>query len=158
MSQFVVTQRFMSLATNYDVTAPGSEQVLFTIKGTLMSPTPLFSLVEGSSEKVLASLNGNFAKTQFHIVSADGKQLATVDFPAIALKKKLSLKIGDREYSADGGVSAACSSAKTAPAIPRSRSRRSAACATSSAWSPRTISLRRWACSQRSRYTRASSR
>src|SRR5438309_2270852 len=104
MSQFVVTQRFMSLATNYDVTAPGSEQVLFTIKGTLMSPTPLFSLVEGASEKVLASLHGNFAKTQFHVVSADGKQLAHVDFPAIALKKKLSLKIGDREFTADGGV------------------------------------------------------
>ncbi|WP_394833227.1 hypothetical protein LVJ94_42665 [Pendulispora rubella] len=104
MSQFVVTQRFMSLATNYDVTAPGSEDVLLTIKGTLMSPTPLFSLVEGTNGKELATLRGNFAKTQFHVLGADGKELATVDFPAIALKKKLALKIGDREYTADGGV------------------------------------------------------
>ncbi|HWL86266.1 MAG TPA: hypothetical protein VNO21_10710 [Polyangiaceae bacterium] len=104
MSQFVVTQRFMSLATNYDVTAPGSDQVLFTIKGTLMSLTPVFSLVEGANGKELATLRGNFAKTQFHVISADGKEQACVDFPAIALKKKLTLKIGDKEYSADGGV------------------------------------------------------
>jgi len=103
MSQFVVTQRFLALATNYDVTQPGSNQVLMTVKGALMRLFPFFSLVEETGSAV-ATLRGNFNKTRFRICAANGDELASLHFPAVALDKKLSLFIGDREYTANAGM------------------------------------------------------
>ncbi|WP_394841338.1 hypothetical protein LZC95_30235 [Pendulispora brunnea] len=103
MSQFVVTQRFMALATNYDVTQPGSNEVLMTVKGALMRFFPSFSLVEETGAS-LATLRGNFTKTRFRIRAANGHVLASLHFPAVAVEKKLSLYIGDTEYTANAGM------------------------------------------------------
>src|SRR6185436_7915715 len=61
-------------------------------------------LTQGVGGKELASLKGNFAKTRFQVLDPGGAELATVEFPAIAVRKSLSMRVGNKEYSADGGV------------------------------------------------------
>jgi hypothetical protein len=104
MSNFEVTQRLLSVASRYDVRTEGSETIVMTIKGTLMSATPNFSLLEGTEGKELGSLKGNFAKTKFQILDAAGKEQASIEFPSIALKKTLALQVGDKTFTADAGV------------------------------------------------------
>jgi uncharacterized protein YxjI len=85
------------------VRKPRTEELLFTVRGELMSTTPKFHLVEGDAGKARADLTANFIKTKYEI-QADGKVLGSLVFPAVAFKKTLSLKVGDDEYEADGGV------------------------------------------------------
>jgi uncharacterized protein YxjI len=75
-----------------------------TIRGTLMSSTPKFSMVEGADGKELATLAGNFLKTKFQIKDADKEELGSLSFPAVAFKKTLVLTVGGRGYTADGGI------------------------------------------------------
>jgi uncharacterized protein YxjI len=104
MASFEVTQRLLSVATRYDVRAEGSENIVMTVKGTLMSATPSFSLIEGTDGKALGSLKGNFAKTKFEILDVAGNGQASVVFPAVAFKKTLALRVGDATFTADAGV------------------------------------------------------
>ena len=53
-----------------------------TIKGTLMSPTPKFTMVKGADGQELASLTGNFIKTKFQIRGADKQEMGALSFPA----------------------------------------------------------------------------
>jgi uncharacterized protein YxjI len=104
MSNFEVTQRLLSVASRYDVRTEGSESIVMTVKGTLMSATPNFTLLEGTEGKQLATLKGNFAKTKFQMLDLAGKEQALIEFPAIALKKTLALHVGDKTFTADAGV------------------------------------------------------
>lgn len=103
MEAYEVTQALLSVGTVYHVRRPRQEELLYTVKGVLMSPTPKFHLVEGEGGKELGQLSANFIKTKYEI-HADGKVLATLVFPAVAFKKTLTLIVGDAEYEADGGV------------------------------------------------------
>lgn len=103
METYEVTQVLVSVGSVYHVRKPRTEETLFTIRGELMSTTPRFHLVEGDSGKLRADLTANFIKTKYEI-SADGKVLGSLVFPAVAFKKTLSLTVGDDAYVADGGV------------------------------------------------------
>jgi uncharacterized protein YxjI len=103
MEAYEVTQAMLSVGTVYHVRRPRQEELLYSVKGVLMSPTPKFHLVEGESGKELGQLVGNFLKTKYEVQS-DGKTLATLTFPAVAFKKTLTISIGETEYTADGGV------------------------------------------------------
>jgi uncharacterized protein YxjI len=104
METFEVTQVVMTVGSTYQVRSPGSEKVVLTVKGTLMSATPKFQLVTGDDGPELATLTGNFIKTKFHLKAADKSELGSLLFPAIAFKKTLVLTVGARGFTADGGL------------------------------------------------------
>jgi uncharacterized protein YxjI len=103
MEAYEVTQAMLSVGTVYHVRRPRQEELLYSVKGVLMSPTPKFHLVEGEAGKELGQLVGNFLKTKYEVQS-EGKTLATLTFPAVAFKKTVTIGIGETEYQADGGV------------------------------------------------------
>ena len=103
MEAYEVTQAMLSVGTVYHVRRPRQEELLYSVKGVLMSPTPKFHLVEGETGKELGQLVGNFIKTKYE-VQAEGKTLATLTFPAVAFKKTLAITVGEAQYEADGGV------------------------------------------------------
>ncbi len=100
---YQVTQALLTVGTVYHVRRPREEDVLYTVRGVLMSPTPKFRLVEGDDGKEVGSLTGNFIKTRYEIHDASNVVGALV-FPAVAFKKTLTLTVGDQVYEADGGV------------------------------------------------------
>jgi hypothetical protein len=104
METFDVTQVVMTVGSTYQVCAPGDEKVVMTVKGSLMSPTPKFSLVSQDEGPELATLTGNFIKTKFQMRGADKNELGNLLFPAIAFKKTLVLTVGGRGFTADGGL------------------------------------------------------
>ena len=103
MVSYEVTQAFLSVGTVYHVRKPREEDVLYTVRGVLMSPTPKFRLVEGDDGKEVGALTGNFIKTRYEI-NDESKIVASLVFPAVAFKKTLTLTVGDHVYEADGGV------------------------------------------------------
>ncbi len=103
MATYHVTQKMLSLGPTYYVTAVGSEEALFTVKGKLLSATPKLTMVQGTDGAEVATLTGNFTRTQF-TVTVGGAEQATLRFPLISWKKGFGLAAGGREYSADGGV------------------------------------------------------
>ena len=103
MVTYEVTQALLSVGTVYHVRKPREEDLLYTVRGVLMSATPKFRLVEGDDGKDVGTLTGNFIKTRYDI-SDDQKSVGTLIFPAVAFKKTLSLTVGDEVYEADGGV------------------------------------------------------
>jgi uncharacterized protein YxjI len=104
METYEVSQVVMTVGSTYHVRIPPSDEVLMTIKGSLMSPTPKFSMVQGSEGAELASLTGNFIKTKFQIKGPQKEELGALLFPAIAFKKTLVLTVGGKGYTADGGI------------------------------------------------------
>ncbi len=103
MTQYEVVQRLASVATTYDVHEGGGAAIAFVARGAPTSMTPKFTLVD-DKDRELATLEGNFNKTKFHIRTADNKELARVSFPSVAFKKTLALTVGDRTFNADAGV------------------------------------------------------
>jgi uncharacterized protein YxjI len=103
METYEVTQALLSVGTVYHVRRPRTDEALYMVRGELMSTTPKFHLVEGHDGKPIADLTANFIKTKYEI-SAEGKVLGSLVFPAVAFKKTLTLTVGDAEYLADGGV------------------------------------------------------
>jgi uncharacterized protein YxjI len=103
MEAYEVSQIMLSVGTVYQVRRPREDELLYTVKGELMSPTPKFHLVEGEAGTELGLLVGNFIKTKYEIHAGD-KTLATLAFPAVAFKKTLTITVGDVQYQADGGV------------------------------------------------------
>ena len=104
MEIFEVSQVVMTIGSTYLVRLQPSDDVIMTIKGSLMSSTPKFSLVQGSDGTELASLVGNFIKTKYQILDAEKKPMGNLLFPAIAFKKTLVLTVNGRGYTADGGL------------------------------------------------------
>lgn len=99
MQSFDVTQKLLSIGATYQVRRAASENVLFTIKGKLLTLTPKLTVTD-PQEKDVAKLTANLTRTRF-VVSGDVS--AELEFPLIALKKRFLLRTTDREYRADGG-------------------------------------------------------
>lgn len=103
VDKYEVTQSLTTVGSAYVVTRQRGDDVLYSIRGELMSPTPKFHLVRGEEGEKLGELSGNFIKTKYEI-SKDGKSLASVTFPAVAFKKTLTLVVNGTKFEADGGV------------------------------------------------------
>lgn len=103
MVTYEVTQALLTVGTVYHVRKPREDDVLYTVRGVLMSPTPKFRLVEGDEGKELGTLTGNFIKTKYEI-HGPTSVLGSLVFPAVAFKKTLTLTVGEDVYEADGGV------------------------------------------------------
>jgi uncharacterized protein YxjI len=104
MITYEVTQALLSVGTVYHVRKPREEDVLYTVRGVLMSPTPKFRLVEGDDGKEVGTLTGNFIKTRYEVHTDSNDVVASLVFPAVAFKKTLTLTVGSDVYEADGGV------------------------------------------------------
>jgi uncharacterized protein YxjI len=104
MDIYEVSQVVMTVGSTYQVRVPPSDDVVMTVKGSFMSSTPKFSLVQGSDGPEIGSLLGNFIKTKFQILDAEKKAIGNLLFPAIAFKKTLVLTVNGRGYTADGGL------------------------------------------------------
>ena len=104
MDIYEVSQVVMTIGSTYQVRVPPSEDVVMTVKGSLMSSTPRFSLVEGTDGAELGSLTGNFIKTKFQMKGAEKEELGNLLFPAIAFKKTFVMTVGGRGFTADGGL------------------------------------------------------
>lgn len=103
METYEVTQALMSVGSVYHVKKPRTEDILYTVRGELMSTTPRFHLIKGEDGSRIADLSANFIKTRYEVQQGD-KTIATMVFPAVAFKKTLTLTVGDKAYEADGGV------------------------------------------------------
>ena len=88
MVTYEVTQALLSVGTVYHVRKPREEDVLYTVRGVLMSPTPKFRLVEGDDGKEVGTLTGNFIK----LVTANRRLFVIQDiikaFRALAAKAR----------------------------------------------------------------------
>jgi uncharacterized protein YxjI len=104
METYEVTQLLMAVGSTYEVRVTGTEDVVMTIKGTLMTSSPKFTMVKGTEGAELATLTGNFMKTKFQIRGSDKEEMGAMSFPAVAFKKTLVLTVGGRGYAADGGI------------------------------------------------------
>lgn len=113
MATYEVTQALLSVGTVYHVRKPREEDILFTVQGGLMSPTPKFRLLEGQGGREIATLTGNFIKTRYEI-NDESQVVASIVFPAVAFKKTLTLTVGEDVYEADGGVFRGVFQCKTA--------------------------------------------
>ena len=102
METFEVTQVVMTVGSTYEVRVSSAEAVTMKVEGSLMSTTPKFQLLQGTTE--LARLTGNFIKTKFQIRRGDNEELGHLSFPAIAFKKTLVMTVGTRGFRADGGL------------------------------------------------------
>jgi uncharacterized protein YxjI len=104
METYQVTQKILSFGPTYQVRKPASSDVQATVKGKLLTATPKLSMVEGTEGSEIASMKANFLKTKFQIFGPDKKEVGSLAFPLIALKKSFVLTLGDKEYKAEGGI------------------------------------------------------
>lgn len=103
-ANFEITQRLMSVASEYDVKVGEEEKPSMLVKGTFVATSPSLTLLEG--ETVVATLKGNVMKTKFVVAGPGGEEKAVVNFPAVSLRKTMTLTFGGRGYHAvSGGVS-----------------------------------------------------
>jgi uncharacterized protein YxjI len=103
MQTFELTQRLLSIGPTYEVTALGQADVLTTIRGKLLTLSPKLTMVEGAAGATVAELTANVFKTKFVMKDASGKEVATLSFPLIQLKKSFVLSAGGQDYKAEGG-------------------------------------------------------
>jgi uncharacterized protein YxjI len=103
MEQYEVTQKILAIGPTYQIRKPGTDEVLMTVKGKILSMTPKLTMVEGGEGAEMAVMKANFFKTKFAIAGADGKEIATLAFPMLQIKKGFSLAVGGQEYKAEGG-------------------------------------------------------
>lgn len=103
MITYRITQALLTVGTVYHVRRPRGDDVLYTVRGGLMSRTPTFRLVEGDDGKEIASLTGNFVKSRYEI-HALSAVIGVLVFPAVAFAKTLTLTVGEDTYEAEGGV------------------------------------------------------
>lgn len=103
MSVFEITQRIMTVASEYEVRTDGEKEASLIVKGTFLSSTPSLSLNDG--DKTVATLNGNMMKTKF-VIASGGEEKAVVNFPAVSLRKTMTLTVNGKGYHAtSGGIS-----------------------------------------------------
>jgi uncharacterized protein YxjI len=100
MSVFEITQRFMTIASEYEVKVGTETEASLMVKGTFLTSTPNLTLFE--KDKAIATLTGNMMKTKF-VISAGGEEKAVVNFPAVSLRKTMTLTVNGRGYHATSG-------------------------------------------------------
>ncbi len=104
MQSFEITQKVLAIGPTYQVRTPASSDVLMTVKGKVLTATPKLTMVQGAEGSTVAQMNGNFFKTKFQIFGSDQKEIGSLEFPLIQLKKSFTLRVGATEYKADGGL------------------------------------------------------
>lgn len=104
MPTFNVVQRLVALTPQYEIRE--GDTLSYVATGKVMTTTPKLALFgpEGESGKVLATMEGNFLQTTFNCFDPAGKTLCTLVFPALSLTKRFRLEVGEKVYSANGGV------------------------------------------------------
>ena len=100
MKAYELTQKILAIGPTYQVRAVGSDAVLYTIRGKVLTLTPKLTLVQGDDGAEVAKLTANFTKTKFNV---EGAHSATLSFPLLALKQRMALSVGGQEYTAEGG-------------------------------------------------------
>lgn len=104
MAAFEITQRLMALASAYEVKVGDESEASLLVQGTFATSTPKLALLSGTA--IVATLRGNLLKTKFIIADAAGAELGVVNFPAVSIRKTMTLSFGGRGYHAtSGGVS-----------------------------------------------------
>jgi uncharacterized protein YxjI len=112
MQTYELTQKILSIGPTYEVrnvapqlgVADDNAPPVVTIKGKLLSATPMLSMNEGAGEgPAVGSMKGNFTRTKFECKTADDRLVGSIQFPMIALKKSFTLLTEGKEYKADGG-------------------------------------------------------
>lgn len=102
MQAYSVTQKILSLGATYEVRQEGSNEVIMTAKGKLLSLTPALTLVEGVEGSLLATLKGNFLKTSFTIFDANNNQMGSVKFSLlstfVSFFMNFTLTVGETVY------------------------------------------------------------
>jgi uncharacterized protein YxjI len=102
MESFEVSKKLLSLGATYEVRPTGSEGLVAVIKGALTSRK--MTLHEGTADgPEIASISPNLFGTKWEIVDTKKTVLATITFPAIAIKKSFTIGLDGKEYKADGG-------------------------------------------------------
>jgi len=104
MQSYEITQKMLSIGPSYQVRSPLADDVLMTVKGKVLTATPKLTMVQGAEGNTVASMNGNFFKTRFQIFGSDKQELGSLEFPMIQLKKTFTIKVGEKQYRADGGL------------------------------------------------------
>lgn len=103
MAEYEISQKLLSLGPTYQVYDPAG-QLLYTIKGKLLSFTPNLTMVEGADGSAVASMTGNMFRTSF---TMSGAEQAVLTFPLFGfLKKRFTLEVGGQTYEASGGFTA----------------------------------------------------
>lgn len=105
VASYEVTEKVLSFGPRYHVRANGRPDVLATIKGKAFSATPELTMIKGEGGGEVASMSGNFLRTNFECKDARKQSLGTLVFPVSAFKRGCSLHAGGAEYKVDGGVS-----------------------------------------------------
>ena len=109
MDVYELTQKMLSIGNAYEVRARGGatgDEVLYAIKGKVLSMTPSLSMHEGPTPEgaVVCAMKGNFLKTRFDAVDTGGSAIGSLVFPTLSFKQTFSLTTSDgATFQADGG-------------------------------------------------------
>lgn len=104
MKNLTVTQKILSLGATYKVKDNNTENLLLTVKGKIITVTPKLNAYEGESDKIVATVKGNFFGTKFDIYDESETLAASIKFPFLSFLTKFTLTIGNSEYKASGGI------------------------------------------------------
>ena len=111
MQAYELTQKILALGPTYEVrsvaapmgVADENAPPMVTIKGKLLTATPMLFINEGAEGPAVGMMKGNFARTKFECKTVDDQLIGSLQFPLLALKKSFTLQAGGKEYAADGG-------------------------------------------------------
>lgn len=104
MQTFELTQKILAIGPTYEVrTSDDASPPVLTIKGKVLSATPLLSMNEGIDGPAIGSMKGNFTRTKFECKTSDDRPLGSIQFPMLALKKTFTLEADGKSYRGDGG-------------------------------------------------------
>jgi uncharacterized protein YxjI len=107
MESYELTQKLFSWGAAYEVRprTGATAEVIYSIKGKVLSMSPSLSMFEGATPdgKALCTMKGNFLKTKFEAIDADGKPLGALVFPTLTFKQVFTIMAAGQEYKADGG-------------------------------------------------------
>ena len=106
MQTYTVTQKIISIGATYQIRSGESKDVLMTVKGKILTFTPKLEMKKGTEGEIINRLKGNFTKTKFSMEDMNANEIANIQFPYIAFKKRFSLTIGDKTYNAQGSFTA----------------------------------------------------
>src|SRR5262245_37302065 len=103
MARFVITQHVLSLASKYDVREGDEETASMLVEGELVASAPSLQLLDSKGTQ-LATLRGNMLKTKFMVRGPGDTEMASINFPSVAVRRTLTMTVGTRGYYASGGV------------------------------------------------------
>lgn len=106
MKSFTVTQKIFAIGSTYEVRETGSDVILNIVKGKIFTFSPKLEMKKDENGAATHLLKGNYWRTKFSIESADGMEIASIQFPFIAFFKKFTLVAGDKTVTASGSFTA----------------------------------------------------